>query len=69
MVDEREDRQWYHTASIMAMIAEVHRDAKKHRKPYSAIQFHPMHRNKPVAPVEQVDIRILKSIFVDRPEA
>jgi hypothetical protein len=69
MVDAREDRQWYHTASIMAIIAEVHRDTKKNRKPYSAVQFHPMHRSKRVAPVEQVDIRILKSIFVDRPEA
>ena len=66
MVDAREDRQWYHTASIMAMIAEVNRNPKKRRKAFTATQFHPMHITEKPQAIEFVELRVLKAIFVDR---
>lgn len=32
---------WNHTASILAMLAEINRDHKKRSKPFSAEDFHP----------------------------
>ncbi len=57
---------WDHTASIMAIIAEVNRDRKKNPTPFSASMFHPRKAKLKKPPVEQVDLKILKTIFVDR---
>ncbi len=66
MVEEQQDRMWDHTASIMAIIAEVNRDKKKNPTPFTASKFHPRQAKPKQRPVEQVDLKILKTIFVDR---
>jgi hypothetical protein len=67
MVEEEQNRRWDHTASILAMIAEVHRDKKRTPKAYTPSRFHPGRRkSKKETPVETVDLKVLKTIFVDR---
>lgn len=66
MVEEQQDNLWDHTASIMAIIAEVNRDKKKNPTPFTAARFHPRKAKQKRPPVEQVDLKILKAIFVDR---
>jgi hypothetical protein len=46
----RQRDQWNHTASIIAQIAEVHRDPKKRPRPYDASEIHPM-KEQASAPV------------------
>jgi len=41
-VTGRQRDQWNHTASLIAQIAEVHRDPKKRSRPYDASEIHPM---------------------------
>jgi hypothetical protein len=41
-VNGRQRDQWNHTASLIAQIAEVHRDPKKRSRPYDANEIHPM---------------------------
>ena len=66
MVEEQQDNWWDHTASIMAIIAEVNRDKKKNPTPFTAAKFHPRKAKQKPLPTEQVDLKILKSIFVER---
>ena len=66
MVEEQQDRMWDHTASIKAIIAEVNRDKKKNPTPFAASMFHPRKAKQEKPTVEQVDLKVLKSIFVDR---
>jgi len=66
MVEEQQDNWWDHTASIMAIIAEVNRDKKKNPTPFTAAKFHPRKAKQKQPPAEQVDLKILKSIFVER---
>jgi len=42
----RQRDQWHHTASLLAMLANVHRDAKKHPRPLPPSQFHPFEGSK-----------------------
>ena len=57
---------WDHTASIMAIIAEVNRDKKKNPTAFAASMFHPRKAKLKKPPVEQVELKVLKAIFVDR---
>jgi hypothetical protein len=63
MVDSRQNNQWDHTASTLAMLAEINRDRKKRKERYTAREFHPF-RAKKKPPIEQVDLKVLKHIFV-----
>jgi len=51
---------WTHTAHILCLIANVNRDTKKHREPYSVSDFHPMMKK---APPLKAPIDVLK-VFV-----
>jgi hypothetical protein len=66
MVEARSRALWNHTASVLALLANAHRDPKKTR-PFTPSDFHPHHRRKP-APAAKVGITALKSVFVDRPQ-
>lgn len=41
MVKGKDRMQWWHTAALMALTANCHRDARKRPRPYSPKEFHP----------------------------
>ena len=63
MAEGRSRESWNHTASVMAMLANVHRDPKKHR-PYGASDFNPYAAEAQPVPKTK-DLSILKAVFVD----
>ena len=65
MADARRKDQWSHTAAVMALTANVHRNPKKRSRPYSPVDFHPLIERKPVV-AEKSGICVLKRVFVDR---
>jgi hypothetical protein len=70
LAESRQRDQWNHTASLMALIANVNRDPKKGRLARPE-DFHPLrnHRASTPTPTQHppiADISILKSVFVDR---
>jgi hypothetical protein len=67
MAEARSRQQWHHTAALLALIANCHRDAKRHR-PYTPEDFlprTPAARQPSTPPI--TDLSILKTLFVDRP--
>ena len=38
---EEDKRLWWHTASMMALQANINRDSKRHPQPYKAESFYP----------------------------
>lgn len=63
--ESRIDQAWNHTAAILAMLANVHRDPKKDRA-YKPSDFHPTQtaRTAKVPPIKG-SVALLKSVFVD----
>lgn len=64
MNEARSRQAWNHTSAILAMLANVHRDAKKTRA-YRPAEFHP-HRPQETPTITKVGINVLKQVFVDR---
>ena len=63
MVEAKQKNDWGHTAAIMALTANCHRDPKKRRQPFSPTDFDP---TLPEPPRERTkDLSILKTVFVD----
>ena len=44
MVDARRTEEWNHTASLMALAANINRG--RNQRAFSALDFHPVHRRK-----------------------
>jgi hypothetical protein len=66
MAEARSHQQWSHTAALLALIANCHRDAKRHR-PYTPEDFLPRRSARErTPPVPITDLSILKAVFVDR---
>jgi len=65
MVGARRQDQWSHTAAVLALTANVHRNPKKRSKPYSPAEFHPLVERKLVT-IAKTGIRVLKRVFVDK---
>ena len=63
MADARSRHAWSHTATVLALLANLHRDPKKTRA-YSPNDFHPHLRKKKPPPLK-VGIGVLKQVFVD----
>jgi len=62
MSEGHRKERWGHTASIMALLANINRDPKKH-VPFSPADFMP--REKSDAPVQKVEgLEVLKAAFV-----
>ena len=61
MVDGRREEAWSHTAALMSLQANIHRDRKKRNSPFSPADFHPYLKPEPPP---QVDVSILKDVFV-----
>jgi hypothetical protein len=64
MAEAKSRQQWSHTSAILAMVANVHRDAKKTRALRPA-DFHP-HRRHEQPTITKVGINVLKQVFVER---
>jgi hypothetical protein len=65
MTDARQQEGWNHTATMLAMLANVNRDPRKGR-PFKPADFHPILSTKcPSGPPLKGDIQMLKTIFVD----
>lgn len=41
MADGRQSEAWNHTASLLAMLANIYRDTKKRPRPFQMQNFHP----------------------------
>ena len=52
MVEGRTRARWDHTASIMAIVAEVNRNPKKRSRPYRPADFHPYAKPDPGGPTD-----------------
>ena len=63
MAEARLEQQWAHTSSLMALIANAHRDPKKHG-PFKPRDFDPTQSSKREPVIEQVDVSILKDVFI-----
>ncbi|MBI1374490.1 MAG: hypothetical protein GC159_17370 [Phycisphaera sp.] len=62
MAEAKTKENWSHTASLMALIANAHRDPKKKPSPFKADDFTPKARSAPQEP--KSDITILKDVFI-----
>ncbi len=65
MAESRVRDEWNRTASLMALLANVNRDPKKHG-PYKAPDFHPLEHKTERIPIGEGSIGLLKTVFVDR---
>lgn len=65
MAETHRSEAWQHTSSIIATLANIHRDPKKKPRPYSARDFQPGPPAKE-SPKPMADISVLKAVFVDR---
>jgi hypothetical protein len=65
MVDARRRECWAHTSSILALLANIHRDRRKKPSPYKPDDFTPYPHERGQA-VQTAPIEILKQVFVDR---
>lgn len=66
MTHARQQDQWNHTATVMALIANVNRDPKKGRA-FRPADFHPVMvvKREKAQPLKG-DIGMLKTVFVDQ---
>lgn len=68
MARARAEDNWAHTSTVLAMLANVHRDPKKIRA-FTPDDFNPLVRKKSGGrsiPITADNIEILKKLFVDR---
>lgn len=67
MAQARQQDAWNHTASLLAMLANVNRDPRRGRA-FKPADFHPVPaaRRTESSPPLKGDIGLLKKVFVDR---
>lgn len=65
MSEARRREAWSHTASLLALTANVHRNPQKRPRPFSPAEFHPLLVPDRRA-VLKTGIDILKRVFVER---
>lgn len=68
MAEARCRERWNHTAALMALIANCHREPRKKPTPYKPADFHPYPKDPTPSPAK-ASIQVLKAIFVDRDHA
>ena len=67
MAESKGREAWNHTASVMALLANCHRDPKKTRA-FKPNDFHPYHAGavKRGIPLRKGNWELLKKVFIDR---
>lgn len=63
MAWEKMKQSWMHTSNIMATLAEINRDKKHRRKPYSWKEFHPIYAPKRKDPSNRASIADVLASF------
>jgi hypothetical protein len=63
MAEARSRERWDHTASVMALLANLHRDPRKSRV-FRPEDFHP-YRPRLQTKHPKVGIQVLKQLFID----
>jgi hypothetical protein len=63
MAEAQASAQWDHTAALLAMLAEPHRDKKKRSRPFTPADFHPFVKHRKVAP-PMFTMSELKPVFM-----
>jgi hypothetical protein len=67
MADGRLRERWNHTAAVLAMLANAHRDQRRRAEPFGVADFHPFEAPRREEPLK-VDITVLRDVFVPRTE-
>lgn len=62
MTQARCESEWNHTASLMALLANINRDPKKQSSPFKPEDFHPLMPKKPKSAVA-LTMNDLKAAF------
>ncbi len=63
MAEARGREAWNHTSAVMALLANIHRDPKKHRA-FRPSDFNPYEaRRKTGVPITAANIGVLKKAF------
>jgi hypothetical protein len=62
MAEGKQREAWNHTAALLALLANCHRDPRRSRA-FAVTDFHPL--VEPAPPAPPCDISILKTVFVD----
>ena len=62
MAEARQREAWNHTAALLALLANCHRDPRRSRA-FTVTDFHPL--ADPAEPPPRADIRVLKAVFID----
>jgi hypothetical protein len=66
MAEARAKERWSHTGSILCLLANLHRDPKKHR-PFKPGDFSPFQtKARPAVKDTATGFRIMKHLFVDK---
>ena len=69
MADARQRESWSHTSAVLALVANVNRDAKKTRA-FRPSDFNPLAAaSKGKCELRTKDLSILKRVFVERGKA
>jgi len=70
MAEGAESIRWWHTAHVLAMLANVNRDAKKSRA-FKAADFHPYERSRRRSgiPLTKANVHMLKALVKEKPGA
>lgn len=63
MAEGRMRESWNHTAQVMALTANIHRDPRKKPKAWTPADFHPFERARQARAIP-ADITVLRDIFV-----
>lgn len=59
--------RWHHTSAILALLATIHRDTKKHPEPFRPKEFNPYETPAKDQTIHlgKAGIGMLKQVFVD----
>jgi hypothetical protein len=63
MAEGRARDQWDHTAALLALLANAHRDHRQRSEPFGIADFHPFRAPRRSEPLK-VDITVLRDVFV-----
>jgi hypothetical protein len=66
MHDARATDAWNHTSTVLALLANAHRDTRKKPAPFKPSDFHPCREARQRERPLPVEISVLKTVFVDR---